>query len=60
MSSSGEYLSHIDLRNNHSPQLDSAGPTIDQISPYYGYVPSLPVTVILSPLYNFHQYVWLS
>ena len=51
MSSSREYLPHIDLKNICSPQLDSAGPTTDEISPYYGYIPSRPVTIIFTVLF---------
>lgn len=52
MSSSGEYLPRGCLRNNCSPQPDSAGPSIDEISPYYGYVPTLAVTIIFTVLFS--------
>jgi len=52
MSSSGDYLPHIDLRDDHSSQLDATGPTMDEISPYYGYIPSLPATTIFTVLFT--------
>lgn len=46
-----EYISHIDSRDTSSTRVGSAGPNKDETSPYYGYVPYLPPTAVITGLF---------